>query len=177
ALVNTNNFYVSQGNGLKSAGSDCGPSCATMVLKRFGVFDQSTTGAQGVTKIRDLLHQSNHAITGDQVTKAIETLSGGAVTKTSGQNFSSSASLVNYAKEQLEKGAMPILLTASPYHDGDPSYKGRHYMVITGVDPVSGNIKLADPGGRFQEITPQRLAELMAKTDRGTEVLCFNKTS
>ncbi|MBC7476430.1 MAG: hypothetical protein H7263_19275, partial [Candidatus Sericytochromatia bacterium] len=24
ALVNTNNFYVSQGNGLKSAGSDCG---------------------------------------------------------------------------------------------------------------------------------------------------------
>ncbi len=172
--TNKNDFYVSQGNGLKSAGSDCGPSCATMVLKRFGVFDRDTTGAEGVTKIRSLLGQSNHAIDEGQIETSIENLSNGAVKKTSSSDFNSSSSLIDYAKNQLSKGAMPILLTASPYHDDEPDYDGRHYMIITGVDPKSGNIQLADPGGKYQEMTQERLNHLMNKTNRGTSVLCFN---
>ncbi|MEK7434640.1 MAG: C39 family peptidase [Cyanobacteriota bacterium] len=170
---NLYDFYVSQGNGLKSSGSDCGPSCATMVLKRFGVFDSDTTGAQGTRQIRSLLGQSNHAIDEGQVEKSIESLSGGAVRKTSSSDFSSSSSLINYAKQQLAQGSMPILLTGSPYHDDEPNYDGRHYMVITGIDQ-NGNIQLADPGGKYEEMSPERLAHLMNKTGRGTSVMAFN---
>ncbi|MFN8672530.1 MAG: C39 family peptidase [Candidatus Sericytochromatia bacterium] len=157
------NFYVSQGNGLPSHGSDCGPSCATMVLKRFGIFDKSTTGAQGTTKIRNYLNQSDHAISEDQIKSSIEHFSKGKVKEVSRNSFTSANSLISAAKDSLAKGNMPILLTGSPYHDKDPKWKGRHYMIITGIAP-NGNIQLADPGGKYKEITPERLQQLMNKT-------------
>lgn len=171
-----NDFIVSQGNGLISHASDCGPSCATMVLKRFGIFDKNTTGAEGTKKVRGFLKQKDDPIDESQVERSIEHLSEGAVQKTSSSDFSNPSNLINYAKDQLSNGSMPILLTGSPYHDSDPNYDGRHYMVITGIEP-NGNIQLADPGGKFSEMSADRLAHLMNKTDRGTSVLAFNKVN
>ena len=180
-LADAKNFYVSQnGNQLASGGGDCGPASASMVLKRFGIFEKEKSSADSILAVRDEVDVTKSrsgawAIDESEVKQAIEGLSKGKVKQTDSGVFNGNqvAELTSFIKDQItNKKAMPILETGTPY-----SSDSRHYMVALEVRD-NGNIVVADPAGKqIWEITPARLKELMEKADNrgGSHVLAFNQ--
>lgn len=179
-LESAKDFYVSQnGNQLASGGGDCGPASASMVLKRFGIFDKNKSNADSILAVRDEVDVTKSrsgawAIDESEVKQAIEGLSKGKVKQTDSGVFNCNqvAELTNFIKDQLSKNAMPILETGTPY-----SSDSRHYMVALEVRD-NGNIVVADPAkNQIWEITPDRLSELMKKAQsRGeSHVLAFSQ--
>lgn len=142
-------FQMTQYNGSLSEGGDCGPTSGAMVLKAFGVdtsiadVRRNSTGKQVTSKTRP--NEGNWALDSRQLSSSINKTSNGQVsqsgkTQTYTANADGKAKLVADIKASLEKGELPILCTGTD----DPSFKYRHYVVVTGVDN-NGNIQIADP--------------------------------
>ncbi len=178
----TPSWIVSQnGTGLASAGGDCGPASAAMIARRFGFNTnmdsrgavQAARNASGLTSARA---DGSWAITEDQVTKSIQTMTGGTVRETADTGLLRSGAgnrdkIVNALRQSLANGDMPILLT------GSPSTSSRHYMVVTDVKD-DGTLVMADPAGaRMWEMTPNHLDQLMRKADSrgGSRVMAYNQ--
>lgn len=181
-------WMVSQsGTGLRSASGDCGPASAAMVARRFGFNTQMNSrdavqaarNASGVTSRRG----GAWAISEDEVTKAIRTMTGGSVRETADTGLLSAGAsnrnrLISTLQQSLSNGDMPILLT------GSPSTRSRHYMVVTDVKPQPAPnqdkwmLTMADPaGGRVWNMSQDQLDQLMQKADRrgGSRVMAYGQ--
>lgn len=190
-------WYLNQyATGLPSKSGDCGPTSAAMVARSFGLMDPSLSGADAVQAARDASGFVGSgppwAISEDQVTRSIETLSGGQLQETSRTNYQSgqSAELIANIQAQLARGERPVLLSGTT--SDDPEYAGnRHYVVITGITP-EGNLLIADPALQLdpnnpnhnpppaQMYTPQELEELLLRADNsgkgGTVLMSYGRT-
>jgi hypothetical protein len=177
----TPSWIVSQnGTGLSSASGDCGPASAAMVARRFGFNTnmnsreavQAARSAAGVTSRR----RGAWAIDENEVTKAIQAMTGGTVRETADTGLLRAGAgnrdkIISTLRQSISQGDMPILLT------GSRSTSSRHYMVVTDVKS-NGNLVMADPaGGQTWEMTPEMLDKLMQKANRrgGTRVMAYNQ--
>lgn len=191
-------WYLNQyDTGLASKSGDCGPTSAAMVARSFGLMDPNLSGADAVQAARDASGFVGSgppwAISEDQVTRSIETLSGGQLQETSRTEYQSgqSAALIATIQEQLARGERPVLLSGTT--SDDPEYAGnRHYVVITGITP-EGNLLIADPALQLdpnnpahhpppaQMYTPQELEELLQRADNsgkgGTVLMSYGRVS
>lgn len=177
SITNPRSYYVTQnGNGLSTGGRDCGPACASMVLKKFGIFDQKTSSRDCILDVRKASGNKSTAFSEGNLERAVETLSNGKVKMLEDKSgFGRDPKVFSdYLRGELDKGMMPVIEIGSPYHDNNPNFQGRHYMVVSEVRD-DGSLVVADPGGKqICTLSPERLSELLRKgSDRGNHVLSF----
>ncbi|MBF2054879.1 MAG: hypothetical protein IGS03_15640 [Candidatus Sericytochromatia bacterium] len=172
------------GTGLASAGGDCGPASAAMVLKAMGVLPEDMSSADAIQAVRRAggatQTQAPYAMSEAQINRAIETLSGGRIQPTGNMTdlVRSNApgaynKIAGSIQESLAAGNMTMLLTGSPTSDS------RHYMMISHINE-NGNFVMVDPAGRggqarVWEMTPARLQQLMREADArgGSRVMSY----
>lgn len=173
------------GTGLNSAGGDCGPASAAMVLKAFGIIPESTSSAEAIQMVRQagngVRNAPPYAMGEEQLFQAIERLSGGRVQNdssiTTGLVDSDAPGAYNTLSSAIQKslaaGNMTMFLT------GSPSSESRHYMIISHINE-NGNYVMVDPAGsngqaRVWEMTPAQMQQLMAEADSrgGSRVMSF----
>ena len=176
-ITNPRSYYVTQnGNNLSTGGRDCGPACASMILKGFGVFDGQQSSRDSILAVREASGNRSTAFTESNLERSVEQLSNGRVKLQEDKSgFGRDPKVfADYVKGELAKGNMPVIEVGSPYHDNKPNFQGRHYMVVSEVKE-DGSMVVADPGGnQICTITPERLEELLRKGEsRGNHVLSF----
>lgn len=172
------------GTGLASAGGDCGPASAAMVLKALGVFPADMSSADAIQAVRRAggatQTQAPYAMSEDQINRAIETLSGGRIQPTGNSTdlVRSNApgaynEIASSIQQSLAAGNMTMLLTGSPSSDS------RHYMMISHINE-NGNYVMVDPAGsggqaNVWEMTPAQLQQLMREADArgGSRVMSY----
>lgn len=181
----TPSWTVTQNTGRASSGGDCGPASAAMILRRFGFMtghsSSDAIGAVrsevGLTSARQGPNGSYWALGEDEVARAIEGASNGAVQETyRSEKYRGDGgdrnTLINDLRNRIAQGDQPILLT------GSPSTSSRHYTVVTEVKD-DGTLVMVDPGGQgyVREVTPAQLQALMDKADNrtGSVVMSFNR--
>lgn len=177
SIPNPCTFYVSQnGNGLSTGGRDCGPASASMVLKRFGVFNENMSSKDAILSVRQASGNKSTAFTESQFERSVETLSNGKVKMTEDKSgFGKDPKIfADYLKNEIDKGLLPVIEVGSPYHDNNANFQGRHFMVVSEVKD-DGSVVVADPGGKqITTLSPERLEELLRKgMARGNHVLSF----
>lgn len=177
SIIDPRSYYVTQnGNGLSTGGRDCGPACTSMILKRFGIFDQNKSSRDSILAVRQASGNKSTAFSEANIEKAVEKLSNGKVKMMEDKSgFGRDPQImIDYLRGELGKGLMPIIEVGSPYHDNNPNFQGRHYMVVSEVRD-DGTLVVADPGGnQISTISPERLKELLRKGEsRGNHVLSF----
>lgn len=175
------------GTGLASAGGDCGPASAAMVLKAMGILPENMSSADAIQAVRRAGHAVRtsppYAMSEAQIYQAIETLSGGRVrndahitTDLIRSNSPDAYHKITHAIQQsLAAGNMTMLLT------GSPSTNSRHYMIVSHINE-NGNFVIVDPAGhggqaRVWEMTPTQLQQLMREADArgGSRVMSFTQ--
>ncbi|MFN8672531.1 MAG: C39 family peptidase [Candidatus Sericytochromatia bacterium] len=157
-LSTIQNWYDSQNDDSRNSGSNCGPCCASMILKANGI---NIPSKEPSNYLRDkYMGGGNDARGIGQVINAINNGSNGTL---KAQNNSYDKTEAGYqkflsdARAKLAEGKDLIVCFKNPAYDGK---HGGHYLVVQGVNP-DGSMIFADPQMHNNGTTysPERIKE------------------